>query len=225
MITFEAHTHTNFSDGSNYKRVIDAAVRKGIDVLAITDHNRLGIKKTSSYAKNFYANKILIMPAEEISTRKGEVLAYGIQEEIKKTDSLLETLENIYSQGGIAFVPHPFHPVLGLVRTLGLGAFDDTLFTGVEAFNYLLPKPLNVMAERLADHYGLVKLCGSDAHFSTDVGKLINELPCEKNLDDVLISLKKGEGKYESMKSANPLELFMYLINYAMHFRFRFMRF
>ena len=51
-LIFEPHTHTNFSDGMNYKLMIKASIKLGVDVLTITDHNTMkGIKPSLKFLK------------------------------------------------------------------------------------------------------------------------------------------------------------------------------
>ena len=62
----DLHVHTNQSDGSfSSKEVVDLAISRGVNILAITDHDTVsGIQSAlnSSYNKN-----IKVIPGIEIS--------------------------------------------------------------------------------------------------------------------------------------------------------------
>ncbi|MCF6459757.1 PHP domain-containing protein [Clostridium sp. Cult3] len=62
---FDLHVHTNYSDGLlTPKQVIDLAVLKGLDGIAITDHDTVdGIKSAIQYSKTI--DKIYIIPGIE----------------------------------------------------------------------------------------------------------------------------------------------------------------
>jgi len=64
---FDLHIHTHYSDGNfNPKEVIDLAIEKGLDGIAITDHDSIqGIKEAMEYKQNF--PNFYIIPGIEFS--------------------------------------------------------------------------------------------------------------------------------------------------------------
>src|ERR1700676_1134480 len=70
--------------------IIDAAVTKGISILAITDHNTaVNVQAAFDYAQR-YADTLLLVPGVEITTSHGHLLAY--LEEPSQVDELLTFL-------------------------------------------------------------------------------------------------------------------------------------
>ena len=75
-LRIDLHVHTVHSDGHGTVRdVLRVAEAKGLDGLAITDHNTLqGYFEAKSYDCG-----LLILPRYEISTDSGHVLAIGLE--------------------------------------------------------------------------------------------------------------------------------------------------
>lgn len=146
--------------------VVKAAVRKGLDVLCITDHNSIaGAIKAQKYAAGLSGIEVVI--GEEVSTAEGEIIGLFLQERIEPGLDAQETAERIHEQGGIAIAPHPFSPhcpCLGhKVQHLDLD--------GVEVFNAIHRDPYsNRLALRESVTNGKASMGGSDAHAVEMVG-------------------------------------------------------
>ena len=80
---FDLHIHTNYSDGLlSPKEVVDLAVKKNLDGIAITDHDTVdGIESTIKYNNNLNKN-LYIIPGIEFGTVEDEeevhILGYFI---------------------------------------------------------------------------------------------------------------------------------------------------
>lgn len=131
----DLHVHTRFSyDGlSTVEEVVDfAEFETDLDILAITDHNKItGALKARDYAKR-QGYRIKIVIGEEIITSAGEVIALFIDKQIPAHMSLKKTLKAIHLQKGLAVIPHPFYRInfnvlgsrLGFKLNLGLGGMN-----------------------------------------------------------------------------------------------------
>jgi predicted metal-dependent phosphoesterase TrpH len=174
----DTHVHTKYSGFFRYSiaefpdsiaepdMVVRTAIRKGCDVLCITDHNSItGALKASKYAAGLPGIEIVI--GEEISTAEGEMIGLFLQEKIDPGHGAEETAEHIHDQGGIAIAPHPFSPHCSC-----LGHKIQHLdLDGVEVFNAIHRDPysnrlalINNMTNRKAS------TGGSDAHSVEMVG-------------------------------------------------------
>ena len=172
---FDMHTHTIYSkhwffgiDALNYpKDMIKAAVRAGLDGMAITDHNNvrgslIGLKEAKSISKSFK-----IITGTEIRSAKGDILAYGIKENVKPMMSVEETVERIHDLGGIAVAAHPFSEFL--FRNVLQEESRKT--DAVEVFNATNSIPLqNLKAKAFARQYNMPVSAGSDSHCILSVG-------------------------------------------------------
>lgn len=174
----DVHVHTKYSGFTKYSlaqfpesiaepdMVVKAAIRRGIDVLCITDHNSIaGALKAQKYAAGLPGIEIVI--GEEVSTAEGEMIGIFLQERIDPGLGAEETAERIHDQGGIAIAPHPFSPhcpCLGhKVQYLDLD--------GIEVFNAIHRDPYsNRLALRKSVTNGKASTGGSDAHSVEMVG-------------------------------------------------------
>ena len=108
---FDLHIHTNYSDGINSpKEVLKQAKAIGLDGIAIADHDTVaGTKKAVKTAKEL---GIILIPAIEITTPFGDVLALGIDQVVeprKKGRAMLtDIIDRIHTLGGVAIAAHPY---------------------------------------------------------------------------------------------------------------------
>ncbi|WP_099203824.1 PHP domain-containing protein [Scatolibacter rhodanostii] len=95
----DLHCHSTLSDGSvNVSEILDMAVCRGLDVLAVTDHDTFsGAKQAQRLAA---AKGITIVPGTEISTldytrkRKVHILCYYPQKPLVLEEILRKTTQN-----------------------------------------------------------------------------------------------------------------------------------
>src|SRR5207247_10248394 len=119
--------HTNLGDGwASPARVVEEATRRGLPLIAITDHDHIeGAKRVQEliYQQN---NSLQMITGVEVSTRQGHLLGLFVTKAPKAMRSVEESIEDIKEQGGIVIVPHP----LGrLVPSLSCDLFDALLDT------------------------------------------------------------------------------------------------
>lgn len=173
-LTVEFHCHTIHSrDSSNRIPALIAAARaRGIDRLAITDHNTIaGAIEAKALAPD------LIIVGEEILTRQGELLAYFLTEEIPARLSAEETLARLRAQNAFIAIPHPFD------RHRHGWALPDLLrilpqVDAVEVFNARsFRRALNDTALAFTRAQGLPAIAGSDAHGLVELGFARTLLP------------------------------------------------
>lgn len=168
----ELHCHTRFSDGAaDPDACVRAAARRGLRVLAITDHNTA--QGGLPYWQAPLRHGVLVIPGEEISTDRGHLLAYFLHETVPP-GPFEQALAAVHSQGGLAFMAHPYHIPLGSrwrKRALfHLLPGQLALLDGVETENGHNRARANAMARRLAEREGLRAIAGSDAHYPFEIG-------------------------------------------------------
>jgi hypothetical protein len=192
----DCHCHTIYSkhwfwgfDALNTpEEMIRAGIKKGLNGLAIVDHNdvkgSLLAKKVARRYKGF-----TILTGSEIKTEAGEVIALDIKENIPIFLGLEETIERIHDLGGIAVVPHPYGKYL-FRKCVG----DDAVKAdAIEVFNSSLTKPANIKALRLYKKFNTGKTAGSDAHSVKEVGNA--GIICDDPLEDIIKNRVKIFGK------------------------------
>lgn len=108
MFKIDLHTHSVASpDGGigmeQYARALSTSL---LDVIAITDHNRIDF---ATQAQASLGDRIIV--GEEIMSTSGEIVGLYLTEQIKPGLSPLETVKQIKDQGGLVYIPHPFESI------------------------------------------------------------------------------------------------------------------
>ncbi len=200
---FHCHTFYSYDSSALPKEMVEVALKKGIDCLAITDHGQIkGAIEAIEFAKG---KPILIIPGIEIKTKEGDVLGLGIKEKVEDGLSAKETILKIKKLGGLAIIPHPFalfYPFKGNLKEI-LKIID-----GIEVLNASVFGSGNKKAFELAKKFNLPFTVGSDAHFPNFVGRVWLEFPDQKlSVKEVLEKIKNKKGKIYG-KEANFFEKF-----------------
>ena len=201
MLRTELHCHNSFSNfhvgddeppydcDISIRDQLERAHGLGIDAIFVTNHNTLdGYQQMVQYRNNHAKFKdISVFPAEEITIDTGaHILAYGIHSTIKSGTTLEETIDSISDQGGVSSAPHPF----SLIDALRDQAKHCDM---VEVFNSNNVDILsNARAVQFALDHNMTQVSGSDSHVLSTLGRCINLIDSENNLDDVLYSMKHG---------------------------------
>lgn len=177
----DTHMHTNLGDGTaSPARVIEEATRRGLQVIAITDHDHVeGAKRVAELLAQ-QENRLQLITGVEVSTRQGHLLGLFVNKAPKALRSVEASIEAIKEQGGLVIIPHP----LGrLVPSLSRAKIDDLLskgfpIDGIEIYN---PSPANASMRstvRFANtQWGLAEMGGSDAHFWQHIGAAYTLFP------------------------------------------------
>ena len=189
----DLHIHSNYSydSGALVKDIVDTAIKRGMDCIAITDHKEVkGALEAVEYAKN---KPILIIPGIEVKTKSGDVLGLNVKEKIEDGLSVRETMKKIRESGGIAVLPHAFSWLCGLRENVeGLvGGID-----GLEVLNASVFGNGNKKAFFFSQKHDLPFTCGSDAHFTNFIGKAYLEIPGRNlSIEEVISAIKNKSGK------------------------------
>ena len=165
----DLHVHTKYSGDANIepKELIKVAMARGLDGIAITDHNT-----TRGWKKIPERKGLTIIKGMERTTDHGSVIGLFLNEKIKE-QGLWEVIDEIRSQDGIIMIPHPCDYLRR--DTIDIKAIDiDLLKTGIDAVETFNSRCIlgrfNKKAERLAEDLCKHKVGGSDAHTLGEVG-------------------------------------------------------
>lgn len=170
----DLHIHTTYSrDGTTTVRAaLKQASNVGLNVIAITDHDEIrGSLAARELAPQY---RLEAIPAIEVSTREGHILALFVEEPIPAGRSLIETLLRIGDQGGIAIAPHPVNPLpksLSMDALVGAVAHNSAkyILRGLEVYN-MGHQIFNHLAQKISPWLPLAKTAGSDSHVYWTVG-------------------------------------------------------
>ncbi len=186
----DLHVHTSYSPDSLTapSTVARWARLRGLDALAITDHN------TIEGALAVQALGVLpIIVGEEISTPEGEVIGLFLSEAIPPQPSLQAAIQAIRAQRGVVYAPHP----CDRVRGSAMGAAALTRLAAdldiVECLNARVTwRGDNKEARNLATEFGIPCAAGSDAHQGPEIGHAYTEMPFFEDAPGLLSSIARA---------------------------------
>ncbi len=168
MIRVDFHCHSSSSPDSlsSPAEIIRACRKKGIDKVAITDHNTLeGAIQAKQVAPE------LIIVGEEIMTTKGELLAFFVKETVPAGLEPLQAIARLREQQAFISVSHPFDNFRkGHWETADLLQILPEI-DAVETFNArcFLPSS-NWKADAFRRKNQILATHGSDAHTTGEIG-------------------------------------------------------
>ncbi|UPM42426.1 PHP domain-containing protein [Halocatena salina] len=208
MRKYDLQVHTDASPCSNAtpQAVVEAAVDRGLDGIAVTNHDTLaGVDAVRTAAPL----ELTVIPGVEVTTSQGHLLALGV-ETPPAPDDPLSVIEHVHEQGGVAILSHPFDR-LREEYTTDLDAIADAV-DAVEVSNSrcLLSRD-NDRAQTFAQTHGLPATGGSDAHFPMEIGRAHTVIDGNRPLLDVLRDgsttalSSRGHGGYVSGHIATKL--------------------
>lgn len=136
------HIHSTYSDGTgSYSSITNAALRQGVDVVIITDHNVLvqGINKYFENGKK----RTLLFTAEEVHDQsrrpqKNHTLVIGASNEMAGFAFDPQVLiDQVAANSGLTFLAHPHEYDLAMFHEPDISwtSWDVKGFTGIELWN------------------------------------------------------------------------------------------
>ncbi len=191
---YDLHCHTVDSRDSiaKLKSLVEVAKIRGLDGIAITDHNK-------TYKGPLNIDGIEIIPGNELTLKGGgHLLLYFITEEMPQGLTLEEAVSIAKDQGGFAVLAHPFRSEHGWIKN-NLGNPEKIkrgleIVDGLESGNGSDPQKLrNMIMKTKEDNSGisLFLTAGSDSHMPAQVGLAatkVNQRLTKDNFSDVLMS-------------------------------------
>jgi hypothetical protein len=141
-LVINLHMHTTYSDGSGtYAELGQAALKTGVDVLLVTDHNVL-VREIDAYYRDG-KKRALVLACEEIHDQarypqKNHMLVFGVDQELSDlADNPQSLINTVHRLGGLTFIAHPVDPAMPAFGETDI-SWEDwgiTGFTGIELWN------------------------------------------------------------------------------------------
>ncbi|PYK51784.1 MAG: metal-dependent phosphoesterase [Verrucomicrobia bacterium] len=135
----DLHTHSFFSgDGvSSPEDLIAAARAKGLNGIAITDHNTCDavnylLEKGLMRLDGLPVNDFLVLPGVEVTTADGHLLCIGAELPYLKGKPAREVCDIIHERGGLAIPPHPYDLFRAGIR---FSTLETLPVDAIEVFN------------------------------------------------------------------------------------------
>jgi predicted metal-dependent phosphoesterase TrpH len=161
--------------------LVDAAVRAGINLIGITDHDTMA--NAREVHERGEAAGIAVVMGQEVTTKwpaQTHILGWFLEKPIKRSLSVADTVKAIHDQGGLVIIPHPFMPVYfgsiqpWMLRTL----IEEQQVDGIEV---LFTAPAGARRRRLLNEFIAAnrerlgaEIGASDCHFGFhDIGQVV----------------------------------------------------
>ena len=195
----DLHVHTLASDGvDSIATILDHVEhRTDLDVVAITDHERIDAAVAARTMARELGLRTEIVVGEEVSTLGGHLLALFIEERVRPLRSLRTTIAEIHEQGGLAIPAHPLVPyplcAQGWVLRRLIADRDRRVRPdGIEAFNpTMFGRPMHGRVVRFAAEHGLATVGNSDSQEAATIGTGWTTFP-GRTAEDVRAAILAG---------------------------------
>lgn len=213
----DPHIHTLASDGvASVEDVLGHAVQRArLDVIAITDHERIDAAVAARQMAEARGLPVEVIVGEEVSTRGGHLVGLFLVRRIPPWRSLRWSVAQIHEQGGIAIVAHPLVPYPlcaseGAIRRL-LDEADPTYHPdAIEAFN---PTTARMRWSRRVPQFvtdmGLAAVAASDAHRAEAIGAALTTFP-GRSAQDLRRAIERRETEWQGRPYAWREQLGMF---------------
>src|SRR5262245_44935926 len=172
-IDFHVHTWYSYDCPMPPSLVIDLARRRGLNAIAVTDHDTVeGALATVAANRD---PDFLVIPGIEVKTNLGDVIGLFINRQIENRE-FGAVIEEIHAQGGVVYMPHPIR-TFGAERTKEIHAANPTIDLW-ELYNGRYERVDFAASRQVFESLGIIApLCGSDAHFPWDIGVFRTVMP------------------------------------------------
>lgn len=181
-LDFHAHTGHSRDCAVPAARLLEDALRAGVNLLCVTDHDTIeGGRQAASIARvraDQHAG-LAVVVGEEVMTSEGEIIGLFLTATIPRGLPPVEVARRIRGQGGLVTIPHPFDRLRGSrLREGALRAVVDAgLVDAIEARNARVTFGAdNERAAAFARAHGLPVVGGSDAHVRGEAGAAYSTL-------------------------------------------------
>jgi hypothetical protein len=131
----------------------------------------------------------------EVTTRDGDILVFGTEEEPTDILSAAELRKRVNDAGGFTIVAHPFRGFLVFnfvqlslspERAAARAVFQSV--DAIEAYNCKITKQETQMALDVSSRVNIPCVAGSDAHVPADVGKYYTNFSHDIQTDEDLVA-------------------------------------
>jgi len=205
---FDLHIHESkhSKDSSlDLEQIVQEAKAHGLDGIAITDHDVLGLRKQARFLSA--RHDLTIFVGVEVYTTKGDLLVFGVDElpwtDGKHRPDPQDLIDYVNERGGATIAAHPFREN---GRGLREAIFDLPGLTAIEGYNGRTSTCHNAKAAEAALKLGLPVIGGSDAHRPGEVAAYATQVDAVVHTEkDLIRALKLGQCRPVSLKSMTIL--------------------
>lgn len=189
-LDFHIHSHYSPDGNMNPYSILERAMSKGLNAIAVTDHNSTmgGIEARDLAEKMDLQIKVIV--GQEVNTASGELIILNIEEQIDKDMTLEETIS--HAGKGFLVAPHPFDKF-----RKGIGEDLDSILKRIDAIEVFNSRTIfsnhNKLAESYAKLNNIPGVAGSDSHFEEELGSSYFMINSKDKINSILKNIKEGE--------------------------------
>ena len=197
-IDFHVHTENSYDAFGSLKEISYFAKKRGINAVAVADHNRFTIDVV------YEVDGVFFIPAIELKTFAGHIVCLLPKKHFDPIAVYNDPIRYVHDVDGYAIWAHPYD--LSFMKKYKGNIVPDA----IEVYNSAsLPFGSSSReAWLLAEEMHLPKTAGSDAHMPKHVGLCYVEVKAS-SLNEALGEIFKGNG--EPHGEARPLKEFIQL--------------
>ena len=201
----DLHTHTRPLSWDSYldpDELVERSKAAGLDGICLSEHDFFW--KPEDVAALAKRHDYLVLPAIEINTDDGHILAYGLTKYVYGMHRSHELADYIGQANGSMVAAHPYRRQMpwyvdserdydeALVRASRNPAYRYC--AGLEALNGRGTEQENQFSQRLCDLMSMPATTGSDAHARTDIGRCATQFDKRiETVEDLIEELKAGK--------------------------------
>jgi predicted metal-dependent phosphoesterase TrpH len=194
------HSRYSFDATSTVAEIISAAVARGLQGIAITDHNT---NEALEEIQSLERPGFFIIPGVEVHTTWGDIIGLFCRKFIESRDPV-GVAEAIHREGGLVVWPHPSRmnytaPEL-LIPHLDAVETFNARNTEVERITPSRGEPRLI---ELADRLNLAVVGGSDGHSPSEIGNGRTIIPDCSSLDEIKAAIKSGKSQVEGERTSS----------------------
>jgi len=197
----DLHIHTfpaSQCSSSSADDMLQEAKRIGLDAVCITDHNY--VWETADIEALSEKHDIPVFKGNEITTDQGDILVFGMHEDVQGIIKLEELKRLVDETNGFMIAAHPFRGFL-IFNTNEIGLTVEKAMQrpalkqvhALEVLNGKVTERENVFAGKVATGLDMPATGGSDAHDILGVGKYATSFEAPiANERELVEALKSG---------------------------------
>ena len=190
---FHIHTHYSVDSSITPEELVKKARKEKLDIIGVVDH---GTCKGALVTKKITKGNPYVLVGQEVRTSEGEIVVFGLKNNIKQKKPLKETCKEAKKLGCFIIAPHPFD----MFRE-GIGEHIKDVLEYIDAIEGInarcLMKKFNKKAQEFAFENDKPVVAGSDAHSIKGIGKAVTLIECRKNEKSIFDAIQKGNAHIE----------------------------
>lgn len=200
----DLHTHTRPLSWDSYlspDELVERSKAAGLDGICLSEHDFFW--KPEDVADLAKRHDYLVLPAIEINTDDGHILAYGLETYVYGMHRSRELADHVQQSNGAMIAAHPYRRQMPWYID-SQRDYDDALERASrnEAYRYCVALEVingrgtakeNEFSQRLSRKMNMRGSAGSDAHARSDIGKCATRFERDiASIEDLIQELKAG---------------------------------